>query len=888
MVGNTLGHYEIIEPLGAGGMGEVYRARDTKLARDVAIKVLPAHLADDPERLARMQREAQLLAALNHPNIAAIYGLEDADGVTFLAMELAEGQTLAQKLSTGALGIDEALEIALQIAEALESAHEAGIVHRDLKPANVQVATEGAATGQVKVLDFGLAKAYEPDGTTSAISHDLSASPTMALATHTGVIMGTAAYMSPEQARGKPVDARTDIWAFGCVLFEMLAGEKAFTGETASDTMAAILKEEPDWESAARVAPAAVLKVLRRCLAKDPRLRLHSIADARIELAEADESPDVALQSGAEVGSGLSVARFSWLATGLAIGALLTALALQLLGPSTPTPSSRQLTVSLPNLAGIDWAALSPPGEHVAFIGEERLWVRRLTELTARELPGTARATNPFWSPDGRWIGYFVAHRVFKINIDGGSPVPVATMARECAPPACGGAWTSDGRILMSNGVAGILMVPEEGGTPIDLLTPGENEHFHQMYLFPEGGGFVFNVDPDSGSDRFDAWNGERRVVVEENAAVMGYSPSGHVVYAHEGSIWALPFSAERLEPTGEPFIVAADATTASVSNDGSMLLRVEVPTTQQLVWVGRDGLVEEVVDQPTGTISSPALSLGGDVIAFTEVDQVIRELGYQSVTPRATIWTLDPRRGTRAPLIVEPGIQTTPAWAADGQSVYYVGSDPDSFDTDELLIRTQPVSGGADRIVVRGYDPMLSADGSYLVFSVGEYASRDIHFLRLDDTSEPVPFSETPTMEAFPQLSHDGRLIAYVASATGMTGTEVYLRRFPGGEQRTLVSGDGGAALSVIRWAPDDAHLFYVRAADGVMMEIDVENDAELRLSDPRELFDPRNSGVQLGAGFDVAADGLRFLVVRQIVPRGAQMSRYVLKSNWLPDPGR
>ena len=867
MIGQTISHYKITSKLGEGGMGEVYRATDTKLNRDVALKVLPETFAADRERMARFSREAQVLASLNHPNIASIYGLEDTADKHALVLELVEGETLAERIKAGAVPLEESLKIALQMAEALEAAHEKGIIHRDLKPANVKITPEG----KVKVLDFGLAKALEGETAAADISHSPTRTGEM---TSTGVILGTAAYMSPEQARGQVMDKRTDIWAFGCVLFEMLTGEKAFVGETASDTMAAILKEQPDWKSAARVAPAAVLRVLRRCMAKDPRQRLHSIADARIELAETDASPNEPLQSGAGAGGGSPMARFSWLTAGLAVGAVLAFLALQLLGPGTPAPISRQLTVSLPNLADVDWAVLAPPGDHVAFVGEERLWVRRLTELTARELPGTDRATNPFWSPDGRWIGYFVAHRVFKIDIDGGSPVPIATMARECGPPVCGGAWTPDGRILVSNGDTGILSVPDSGGTPTDLLTPGENEHFHQIHLLPEGRGVLINVDPDIDPDRVDAWDGERRVVVADDAAVLGYAPTGHVVYANEGSIWAVPFSADRLEPTGDPFIVAPDATAASVSNDGSMLFRAEVPTKQQLVWVGRDGLVKELVDEPTGTISSPALSLEGQVIAFAEDDR--------------QIWILDPRRGTRTPLLVEPGIQTTPAWAADGKSVYYVGSNPDSFDTPELLIRAQSVDGGADRIVVRGYDPMLSADGIYLVFSAEDYVSRDIHYLRLGGASEPVAFSKTPTMEAFPQLSHDGRLIAYVASATGMTGTEVYLSRFPSGEGRTRVSGDGGAALSVIRWAPDDAHLFYTRASDGVMMEVDVARGEELRLSAPRELFDPRSSGVHLSAGFDVAPDGSRFLVVRQVVPRGAQMSRYVLKSNWLADAGR
>ena len=408
--GTRLGHYEIVSPLGAGGMGEVYRTRDTTLDREVAIKVLPEDFASDPARLARFEREAKLLASLNHPNIATIHGFDASGGVRFIAMELVEGDSLAERIAaTGRIEVDEALQIARRIALALEAAHEAGVIHRDLKPANVQVASDGKGT--VKVLDFGLAKAHDMEGKPSSES---SQSPTMMAATQAGVILGTAPYMSPEQARGVAVDRRSDIWAFGCVLYEMLTGTRAFDGDTVSDTMAAVLKEEPDWKSVAGVAPRAVLRLLRRCLAKDPRQRLHRIADARIELDEAIASPEESAESmvegdleGVVVGAlGIEKAspaeRVAWLAGGAVAGTALIFLALWIVGQGEPPTSSRQLTLSFPNVAGVSWPALSPSGDHVAFVGEERLWVRRLDELTARELDGTDRASNPFWSPDGR------------------------------------------------------------------------------------------------------------------------------------------------------------------------------------------------------------------------------------------------------------------------------------------------------------------------------------------------------------------------------------------------------------------------------------------------------------------------------------------------------
>ena len=433
MVGKTLGHYEILELLGAGGMGEVYRARDTKLNRDVAIKVLPTLLADDPERLARLQREAQLLAALNHPNIAAIYGLEDAGEISFLAMELAEGQTLAQRLSDGAIGIDEALKIALQLAEALEAAHERGIVHRDLKPANIQVATEGSAAGQVKVLDFGLAKAFEADGTSQEMSPDLSHSPTMAAATRTGVIMGTAAYMSPEQARGKPVDKRTDIWAFGCVLFEMLTGKRAFQGETVTDILAAIVHQEPQWEALPPETPLRTRDLLKRCLKKQADERLRDVGECRIAVKEYLADPEGEKRRALASAGAATAAANPWkLAVPLAVATLL----IGVLGtwwatrPVPPAPEDLvRFDFELPEdvsftRTGARVVAVSPDGTRIAFTGNNQLWIRPIDELQATPLRGTNAPTSPFFSPDGQQFGFWSAPdaQIKRIAVTGGAP----------------------------------------------------------------------------------------------------------------------------------------------------------------------------------------------------------------------------------------------------------------------------------------------------------------------------------------------------------------------------------------------------------------------------------------------------------------------------------
>ena len=414
MVGKTLGHYENLEPLGKGGMGEVYRARDTKLDRDVAIKVLPEDFATDADRLARFEREAKLLAALNHPNIAAIYGLEDEGEISFLAMELAEGQTLAKRLSDGAVGIDEALKIALQIAEALEAAHERGIVHRDLKPANIQVATEGSAAGQVKVLDFGLAKAFEADGTSQEMSPELSASPTMAAATRTGVIMGTAAYMSPEQARGKPVDKRTDIWAFGCVVFEMLTGKRAFQGETVTDILAAIVHQEPQWEALPPDTPLRIRDLLRRCLKKQADERLRDVGECRIAVKEYLADPEGEKRRAlASAGTTATVANPWKLAIPLAAATALVAV-LATWGATLPVPEPlMQFEIELPEQVdfsntGRRIVAISPDGSRIVFVADGQLWMRLMGDLVPTLISGTDDARSPFFSADGQQVGFQV------------------------------------------------------------------------------------------------------------------------------------------------------------------------------------------------------------------------------------------------------------------------------------------------------------------------------------------------------------------------------------------------------------------------------------------------------------------------------------------------
>jgi len=515
LVGKKLGHYEVLGPLGAGGMGEVYRARDTKLDRDVALKVLPEDFATDRDRLARFEREAKLLASLNHANIAAIYGLEDEGDQRFIVMEVVEGESLAEMIARcGSIEVDEALEIARQVAEALEAAHESGVIHRDLKPGNIMV----TPAGKVKVLDFGLAKAYAPDGSPSEISPDLSASPTVAAATGAGMIMGTAAYMSPEHARGKPVDRRTDIWAFGCVLYEMLTGRCPFAGESLADVFAAVVKEEPDESLLPAETPDAIRHLLHRCLSKDPRQRLQHMGDARLELV--DPRPDAPDVTAPATGGG----RYS---TGTLVlvgvmAALLSATAMWVAStaPEPVPPRSARFPFMVPDGLRIvaddpgqdgPWLpyppfALSADGRRLAFravasAGEPRLYVRDQDDNDVRALQGTANAHLPFFSPDGAWVGFWRGGELFKVSVDGGPPVRIATMPRRPR----GAAWAPDDTIFLGGFNRGLSTVSAAGGSEVVEITTLDRElghHYHAWpSMLPDGSGVLFTAVEESGSD---------------------------------------------------------------------------------------------------------------------------------------------------------------------------------------------------------------------------------------------------------------------------------------------------------------------------------------------------------------------------------------------------
>ncbi len=581
--GTRLGSYEVVAQIGAGGMGEVYRARDTKLGRDVAIKVLPANFVNDPERLSRFQREARMLAALNHTNIATIYGLEQYDGGTCLVMELVSGETLAERVKAGPIGIEEALKIAVQIAEALEAAHEKSIIHRDLKPANVKVTPEG----KVKVLDFGLAKAFAGEESGS----DLSNSPTLSqAATMQGVILGTAAYMSPEQARGKACDKRTDIWAFGCVLYELLTGKAAFHGEDVTDILAAVVRVEPDWQALPAATPLKVRDLLRRSLQKDKTQRLRDAGDARIEIHEALTTPAPAEPVAAPRKGPLSNIRAAWSIAAIAIVAAALgwgAFAYLRRAPEgaqpvrffVSPPGTGQLAMTAPTASGavVSPLAVSPDGRRIAIVirgadGKSQLWVRSLDTLAAQALAGTEGAFQPFWSPDSRFIGFFAAGKLKKIEVSGGPSISLCD-----APDPRAGTWNRDGVIVfapMAN--AALQRVSAAGGVPSAATTLGQGEAVHMRPFFlPDGQHFLYrpSTAPGGGPAYVGSLNSaERKFLINADSSNVVYS-EGHLLFLRENTLMAQPFDAQRLVLTGDAFPIAENIRDSGTTSAAGILL---------------------------------------------------------------------------------------------------------------------------------------------------------------------------------------------------------------------------------------------------------------------------------------------------------------------------
>jgi serine/threonine protein kinase/Tol biopolymer transport system component len=842
-------------------MGRVYRATDTHLGREVAVKVLPDAFAHDPERLTRFEREARTLASLNHPNIATIHGLEDGPNegghvVRALVMELVEGPTLDERIAQGPMPVDDALSIARQIAEALEAAHDHGVVHRDLKPANVKVRDDGT----VKVLDFGLAKALEPSTAISGIS--LSPTITSPAMTQAGVILGTAAYMSPEQARGKPVDRRADIWAFGCVLFEMLAGRRPFPEEdTVSDTLAGILKGEPAWGVLPAGTPPTIRALLERCLRKDVRRRLPHIADARIEIEDAISGPAVSLPSSARL---RDERRYVWPAVTLT--SLLAAAALAAWTAFTPPPDRpvARFDVTAPpgaiplGFQGRTMEAgepISPDGRSLAFVsaagGTPAIWVRRLDSSTPRRLSRTENAFRPVWSPDSRSLIFIADGQVKRIAVDGGPPTVV------CNEDPRDLAWSPENVILMGGQNTPLLRVSADGGepTPVTELGPGETTHDYPHFL-PDGRHFVYLARRGQNAEDWDVYVGsldskERRLLKGLHSGVR-YSRTGHLLFSQGPALMAQPFDLDRLELTGDAFqagdgILGGVRPSFSVSTSGSLAYLVAVSNPDsQLTWVDRSGKPLAAVGRP-GAYERIDLSPDGTVVAFTRALEIL---------------LFDLQRDLITRFVTHPAADFAPVFSPDGRTIAFASSrEPatnaasTNINAGHLYVRSLGVVE-EETVVFKSDSGKTPTDWSrdgYLAYT----SENDIWALRLPvaDGATPLQVTDTTFLESGARFSPDGRWIAY-QSTDSATGLDVYIRSFPDGRRRYPVSAGGG---SLPRWGADGRVLFYV-GPDRTLMSVNVTRAGdELDVGRPVRLF--QSPAFHANGEYEVASDG-RFLL--------------------------
>ncbi len=882
MIGKTISHYKIIEKIGQGGMGEVYRAEDTTLKREVAIKVLPPQFTQDPQRLARFEREAQLLAQLNHPNIAAIYGLEEAEGVRFLSLELVEGETLAERLTPGPLPLEEALEVCRQIAEGVEAAHEKGVIHRDLKPANVKVTPEGT----VKILDFGLAKAFEAEPPIT----DISQSPTLTEEmTRAGVILGTAAYMSPEQAKGKPVDKRADVFAFGCVLYELLTGRRAFQGETITETLAAILKGEPDWEALPESTPWRIRDLLRRYLQKDPSHRLRDIGDARITIREALTEPEAAapmVPAAAPKPARWRVA-LPW---GAALLMALLAIGLAL-GPSPPAqpPTSRFATTPTAPLADSDGGDLviSPDGRSLVYLsqseGQTQLYLRVMDEFQARPLPGTEGAvSDPFFSPDSDSVGFFAAGKLKRIS-PGGAVITLSEV-----PNFSGGSWGPDGVIVFAAGAGGLYRVPAAGGQPESLLVPDRDKGevgFHRPQLLPGGQTVLFtvrNAPRTAGSyveNQIRALSldtGEQKTVLE-GASDPHYLATGHLIYELadvSGTLMAAPFDLEGLEVRGAPvpvlegLRVRGEGVDYSISADGT-LVYVPVGGSQELtlVWVDRQGGIQPLIEVER-SYRSPRVSPDGRYLAVR-----IGTTGSED----SQIWIYEIARGTLTLLTFERR-NVAPVWTPDGRRVTFGSGGPGQG---SLFWKPADGSGVAEQLLAGDFPRAGSwaPDGKVLAFTETPLGKpTDVWLLEQENGWTARLFLDAPFSEGGPAFSPDGRWLAYISDESGQF--EVYVRPYPGPGSKFPISIQGGVAPV---WARDGGELFY-RSGDK-MMAVTVEAGSEFRAGKPEVVFEGRYvPGNGIRPNYDISPDGQRFVMVRS-TQEGASPAQINVVLNWFEE---
>jgi len=877
-IGSTLGPYEISALAGRGGMGEVYRARDSKLKRTVAIKVLPAEFAHDPDRAHRFQQEAEALAALNHPNIAAIYALEEANATPFLVMEFVEGETLAERLTRGPLRMDEVVPLAQQICGALAAAHDRGIVHRDLKPANIKIAPDG----QVKLLDFGLARMFAPEGSLSDLSH----SPTMTAASVGRMIAGTAAYMAPEQARGKPVDKRADIWALGCVLYEMLNGLPAFTGETVTDILAAVVTQEPPLDQLPATTTSQVRWVIGRCLQKDPALRLRDAADAAA-LLSATIGPAVAPSARA---------RWPWIAAALAVIAVFGAggAAIGLSRSSHPRPALVRFDIPVTGVPLTQAFAVSPDGQRVVFVGGSSgggparlgLWLRSLDALEARLIDGTETSRTsmwPAWSPDSRSIAFVADKKLKKIDVTGGSAETLAPMETQIG----GITWNRDGVILFASNDHGLQRVPASGG-PVTRVTERDatlQETYHDCPVFlPDGRHFLYlaysEPKPENRAIYAGSLDSTTRTRIMSSDACVSYVAPGFLVFPRGRTLMARPFDAKALTMTGDAMPIVDDVATYSngelaafaASDGGTLVYRksAQPEGLRSFVWYDRNGKASE----PLGQLQAAT----GPVVRLSPDD---KRVVFSSATDgsRDDIWTFDLERNVRLRLTTDPDVDHVPAWSPDashivfdshrggrGSTLYTIPANGAS--REEILLKVE----GTDFIAASDW----SRDGKYLVFhrSPGGTPPWSLWGLPLNGERKPFLYKGSSADYTAARFSPNGRWLAYTTNESG--SYEVVVQPFPdpsGGKWQ--VSANGGLFPA---WRRDGRELYYVKPS-GELVAVSVNPEAFAVGASTTLFRSPLGTGPAQGSLYDATSDGQRFLFA---APTGNTAPPMTTLLNW------
>ena len=879
-IGQILSHFRLVEKIGEGGMGEVYLADDTTLDRKVALKFLPDAFTGDPERMARFEREAKLLASLNHPNIAGIYGLEQADGNRFLVLEYVEGETLQARLSKGALPLEDALELCRQIAEGLEAAHEKGVIHRDLKPANVMITAEE----KVKILDFGLAKAFSDE--TQSI--DSSQSPTLTEAmTRPGVILGTAAYMSPEQAKGKSVDKRADIWAFGCILYECLTGKRAFEGETVTETLAAVIKEEPDWNRLPPNIHPQIRFLLKRCLKKEPKTRYHDIADACVDIQEVLADPGGVLVQPVTVAEAQTRSRLiiPWIVA--ILGILIVGVAVWHFRAPEPRQVMR-FEYELPegqdfNLTG-PVLAISPDGTQYVYSTTRGLYLHSVDELRAKLIAGSEGNTQqPFFSPDGKWIGYLSLsdQQLKKIPVSGGTPELLCTINDQLM----GASWSEDDSILYSQPGTDIMLVSANGGSP-ESLVKAKSGILGFPQLLPGGNSILYHVHTGTDLQQkivvLSLKTGEARILLTGSGA--RYLPTGHLVYGVGTNVYAVPFDLEKLKISGTPVLILQSVREFAASDSGTLIYIPEKQTQgsqatvlsgRTLIWVDRNGR-EERLDAPPNMYHHPDLSPDGTKVAVN--------IGFNS------IWIWDLMQKTLVRLTFE-GVSLTPVWTPDGKRIVFYSSGRGGGDKSGIFWRAADGTGEDEQLASATnftFPYCWSSDGKALIGTESPDGQMfDIWTLSLEGDHLVKPLLNKDYLVSQPRISPNGRWIAYISSKTQRE--EVYVRPFPDVDKgQWQISTTGG---DTPLWSPDGGELFYMSGDAVVAIPVNTEDQSFQILGNPKVLFRGPyaclTKNVSDAISWDISPDGKRFLMIKEADPPAsdAVSRKIIFVTNWFKE---